>query len=67
MPSRNKVICHGKINTFASSSAEQNPRFSACLSNSITRSAIVLESCSNPQKTRQVFESALIKVFGLGF
>ena len=28
---------------------------------------IALESSSNPQKTRQVFESAMKKIFGFGF
>jgi len=31
---------------------------------SITHQAIVLESCSNPQKSRQVFESAMTKNCG---
>jgi len=33
------------------------------LSNCTTRQAIVLESCSNPQKTWQVFESTMKKKF----
>jgi len=28
---------------------------------------IALESCSNPQKTRQVFQPAMKKIFGMGF
>ena len=40
----------------------------ALLSNSITHQLIVLESCSNPQKTWQVFKSAMKKKFlGFGF
>jgi len=39
-----------------------------CLTNSIVPLPIVLESCSNPQKTLQVFESAMKKkFFGFGF
>jgi len=39
-----------------------------CLGNSITPLPIVLESCSYPQKTWQVFESAMKKIFlVLGF
>ena len=38
-----------------------------CLSNSITPQSIALKRWSSPQKTRQVFESAMKKMFGLGF
>ena len=33
----------------------------------ISPSTIVLESCSNPQKTWQVFASGMKKFFGCGF
>jgi len=33
--------------------------------NSMTSQLIVLESCSNPQQTQQVFESAMKKIFGV--
>jgi len=45
--------------TFAAGSASKNPQFSMCLSNYITRNVIMLESYSNPQKTRHFFESPL--------
>jgi len=34
-----------------------------CLGNCITHQVIVLESCSNPQKTRRVFKFAMKKNF----
>jgi len=40
-------------------------RFQACLSNCITREAIVPQSCSNPENTRQVFQSAMKKNYGV--
>ena len=38
-----------------------------CLSNDITPQLIVLEICSNPQKTQEVFESGMKKILVLGF
>jgi len=35
-----------------------------CISNDITPQLIALESCSSPQKTRKVFESAMKKNCG---
>jgi len=52
------------INTFAAGCVGKNPQFSMFLSNCTTRQAIVLEGCSNPRKTQQVFESALKKNWG---
>jgi len=38
-----------------------------CLCAGITLLLIALESCSNPQKTQQVFESAMKKFFDFAF
>jgi len=44
------------------------PAVFTCLGNGLTHQAIVLESCSNPQKTRQIFKSVMkTKNFGFGF
>jgi len=37
----------------------QNQAYFMCLSNSITPQPIAPESCSSPQKTWQIFESAM--------
>ena len=47
----------------------KNPAWTAIFApqcNYITCQSIVLESCSNPQKTQQVFKSAMTKKFGFG-
>jgi len=45
----------------------KNHGYFGCLTNYIAAQPIVLESCSNPQKTWQVFKSAMKKNFGFGF
>jgi len=42
-------------------------QFSVAFTNSIAPEPIALESCSNPQNIRKVFESATKKFFGFGF
>jgi len=56
------------FNTFAAGSFSLNEQFARCLSSCITCQVIVIESCSNPQRTHQVLKSAMKKNFlVLGF
>jgi len=46
----------------------KNQAYFSCLTNPIAPQWIMVESCSNRQKTWQVFESAMKKkIFGFGF
>jgi len=45
----------------------KNQGYFSCLANCIAPQPIALESCSNLQKSRQVFESAMEKIVGFRF